>query len=141
MVEVNVLDLVDKNLVTNAISLHVVYSKDVIKPTNVSMKLDEYTNSYAKLNEYFIRLFNKSVDKYHMIRKMGIAFGNVIDEQYKTINLFTDNEEEEKERKVQKAILEIKHKYGKNSILKAMNLQEKATTQKRNKLVGGHNGE
>ena len=61
--------------------------------------------------------------------------------KYKTINLFTDIEEEEKERKVQKAILEIKHKYGKNSILKAMNLQEKATTRKRNKLVGGHNGE
>ena len=141
MVEVNVLDLVDKNLVTNVISLHVGYSKDVIKPTCVSMKLDEYTNSYAKLNEYFIRLFNKNVDKYHMIRRMGISFGNVVDEMYKTINLFTDVEAEEKERKVQKAILEIKHKYGKNSILKAMNLQEKATTRKRNKLVGGHNGE
>ena len=48
---------------------------------------------------------------------------------------------EEKERKMQEAIIEIKKKYGKNSILKAMNLQEKATARKRNKLVGGHNGE
>ena len=42
---------------------------------------------------------------------------------------------------MQEAILQIKKKYLKNSILKAMNLQEKATTRKRNKLIGGHNGE
>ena len=42
---------------------------------------------------------------------------------------------------MQKAILNIKRKYGKNAILKGMNLEEKATTKKRNKLIGGHNGE
>lgn len=141
MVEMNVLELVDKHLVTNCISLFVGYSKDVIKPTGVSMTLDEYTSSYAKLNEYFIRLFKNNVDKYHMIRRIGIGFNNVIDEKYATINLFTDVKKEEKERKMQEAIIEIKKKYGKNSILKAMNLQEKATARKRNKLVGGHNGE
>ena len=141
MVEMNVLELVDKHLVTNCISLFVGYSKDVIKPTGVSMTLDEYTSSYVKLNEYFIRLFKNNVDKYHMIRRIGIGFNNVIDEKYATINLFTDVKKEEKERKMQEAIIEIKKKYGKNSILKAMNLQEKATARKRNKLVGGHNGE
>lgn len=141
MVEMNVLELVDKHLVTNCISLFVGYSKDVIKPTGVSMTLDEYTSSYAKLNEYFIRLFKNNVDKCHMIRRIGIGFNNVIDEKYATINLFTDVKKEEKERKMQEAIIEIKKKYGKNSILKAMNLQEKATARKRNKLVGGHNGE
>lgn len=141
MVEMNVLELVDKHLVTNCISLFIGYSKDVIKPTGVSMTLDEYTSSYAKLNEYFIRLFKNNVDKYHMIRRIGIGFNNVIDEKYATINLFTDVKKEEKERKMQEAIIEIKKKYGKNSILKAMNLQEKATARKRNKLVGGHNGE
>ena len=76
-----------------------------------------------------------------MIRRIGIGFGNVIDESYATYNLFTDIEKEQKERKVQEAIIEIKKKFGKNSILKAMNMQEKATTRKRNKLIGGHNGE
>ena len=55
--------------------------------------------------------------------------------------IYKVNNKEEKERKMQEAIIEIKKKYGKNSILKAMNLQEKATARKRNKLVGGHNGE
>lgn len=141
MVELNVLELVSKHLVTNCIFLHVGYSKDVIKPTSCSMKLHEYTSSHYKLNEYFINLFIKNVDKTHMIRQIGIGFGNVIDESYATYNLFTDVEKETKERKMQEAIIEIKKKYGKNSILKAMNLQEKATTRKRNKLIGGHNGE
>ena len=141
MVELNVLELVDKHLVTNSIYLHVGYSKDVIKPVGASMKLDEYTSSYAKLNEYFITLFKKNVDKDHLIRRIGIGFGNVVDESYATYNLFTDIEKEEKERKVQEAIIQIKKKFGKNSILKAMNMQEKATTRKRNKLIGGHNGE
>lgn len=141
MVELNVLELVDKHLVTNSIYLHVGYSKDVIKPVGASMKLDEYTSSYAKLNEYFITLFKKNVDKNHLIRRIGIGFGNVVDESYATYNLFTDIEKEQKERKVQEAIIQIKKKFGKNSILKAMNMQEKATTRKRNKLIGGHNGE
>lgn len=141
MVELNVLELVDKHLVTNSIYLHIGYSKDVIKPVGASMRLDEYTSSYAKLNEYFITLFKKNVDKNHMIRRIGIGFGNVVDESYATYNLFTDIEKEEKEKKVQEAIIQIKKKFGKNSILKAMNMQEKATTRKRNKLIGGHNGE
>ena len=141
MVELNVLELVSKHLVTNCIHLHIGYSKDVIKPVSASMKLHEYTSSHYKLNEYFINLFIKNVDKYHMIRQIGIGFGNVIDESYATYNLFSDIEKETKERKMQEAIIEIKKKYGKNSILKAMNLQEKATTRKRNKLIGGHNGE
>ena len=141
MVELNVLELVDKHLVTNSIYLHVGYSKDAIKPVGASMKLDEYTSSYAKLNDYFITLFKKNVAKNHLIRRIGIGFGNVVDESYATYNLFTDIEVEEKERKMQEAIIQIKNKFGKNSILKAMNLKEKATTTKRNKLIGGHNGE
>ncbi len=141
MIELNVLDLVDKNLVTNCISFYIGYSKDIIKPTAISQKLGEYTNSYFKLNEYFITLFKKNVNKNYYIRRIGIGFNNVVDEAYQSFNLFTDIKKEEKEKKLQKTILDVKKKYGKNSILKAMNLQEKATTIKRNKLIGGHNGE
>ena len=64
-----------------------------------------------------------------------------MDERYSTITLFTDVEQEAKERRMQEAIIDIKKKYGKNSIVKGMNLQEKATGMKRNKLIGGHNSE
>ena len=139
MVELNVLQLVDKHLVTNSIFLSIGYSKDIIKPTGGSLKLNELTNSYKRLNQYFIDLFLKTTNKNYPIRKISVGFGNVVDERYKSFDLFTDEKEELKEKKMQETILEIKKKYGKNAILKAMNLKEKATTRKRNNMVGGHN--
>ena len=68
---------------------------------------------------------------------------------FEQLDLFTDysarqnlrekeNEELEKERKMQEAMLEIKKKFGKNAILKGMNLQEGATAKDRNRQIGGH---
>lgn len=141
MVDILVLELVEKKLVTNNISIYVGYSKDVIKATGGSMKILEYTNSYKLLSEYFVNLFEKTTNKNHLIRRINISVNNVIGEEFTSISLFTNIEEDAKERKIQETILEIKQKYGKNAILKGMNLEEKATTRARNKLIGGHNGE
>lgn len=135
------LELVDKSLVTNSISLHIVYSKDVIKSTGGSMKLEEYTNSSKKLVKAFEEFYRKTTNPYYPVRKIYIGFNNVVDEAFQTISMFTDVEDDEKELKMQQAILEIKHKYGKNAILRGTSLEEKSTTKKRNMLVGGHNGE
>lgn len=139
MVELNVLNLVEKHLVTNHISLSIGYSKDVIKATGGSMKILTTTNSLKILNEEFISLFKRTTNKEYPIRKISISFGNVVDEMYETYNLFTDFEALEKEKQLQLALVQIKHKYGKNAILKGMNMLSKATTIKRNKLIGGHN--
>ncbi len=141
MVDLLCLDLVDKHLVTNCISLTIGYSKDIIKPTGGRMKLDGYTSSYSKIKEAFINLFYKTTNPRYMIRKINIGFGNVVDEIYETYDLLTDTEQTKKEKRVQETIIEIKKRYGKNSIFKGMDLEEKATTIKRNKLIGGHNGE
>ena len=141
MVELACLDLVDKELVTNNLFLSIGYSKDVISPTGSSIKIIDQTNSYKILNKYFIELFEKSTNKNYPIRRINLGFNNVIKEEDKEVNLFTNEEEEAKEKRMQKAILDIKKKYGKNAILKGMNLEDKATTISRNKLIGGHNGE
>lgn len=70
-----------------------------------------------------------------------ISFNELKDDIYESVDLFTDYQKREKEKKIQETILEIKNKYGKNAILKGMNLQNKATTKMRNKLIGGHNSE
>ena len=62
-----------------------------------------------------------------------------MDEYYESYDLFSNIEQLEEEKNLQRAIIQIKEKYGKNAILKGMNKLEKATTEKRNKLVGGHN--
>lgn len=139
MVDLNCLELVEKRLVTNSIFLVIGYASDDIKPTGGSMALNEYTSSLSKLMEYFITLFNKTTNPYYQIRRISIGFNNVKDEQYMTFDLFTDEEKEAKERSLQETIIDLKKKFGKNAILKGMNLEEKATTRKRNKLIGGHN--
>lgn len=141
MVELKCLDLVDLHLVTNNISIHVSYSKHIIKSTGGSMKIDQTTNSYHILIDNFIYLYKKTTNPNYPIRKITISFNNLRNEIYESYDLFTDSKEIEKEKKVQETILKIKKKYGKNAILKGMNLQNKATTQKRNKLIGGHNSE
>ena len=141
MIELNVLSLVEKGLVTNSISLYIGYSKDIIKPTGGSYKLGIYTNSYQELKKNFEDLFLKTTDKKTPIRRIGVGLNNVVDESFLTVDLFTNLEQLKKENDMQKAILGIKKKYGKNAILKGMNLEEKATTKNRNKLIGGHNGE
>ena len=86
---------------------------------------------------------------------MNITAGRLVDEEevgqqdiYEQLNLFTDyevqakkqeeQEELSKERRLQEAMLKVKKKYGRNAMLKGMNLQEGATTMERNRQIGGH---
>lgn len=139
MVESNVLQLTEKHLVTNHISLYVGYSKNCIKPSRGSRKITNTTNSYRILLEEFNLLYKKIINPNYPIRQIGISFGNVKDEIYEQFDLFADQEDIEKEKRVQEALVHIRNKYGKNAVLKGMNFYEKATQRKRNGLVGGHN--
>lgn len=140
MVDSLCLELIEKHLVTNGISLYIGYSSDKIKPSGGSCKIRVYTNSFSVLKEHFQDLFIKTVDKTHTIRKINIGFNNVVDEDFATYDLFTDVTATEKEKNVNAAVLKIKDKFGKNAILKGMNYQNKATGRMRNRLIGGHNG-
>ena len=139
MVETNVLELTSKHLVTNHISLYIGYSKDAIKASSSSNLISNTTNSYKILLNEFTILYKKIVNTNYPIRKLGISFGNLKDEYYAQYDLFTDVDEIEKERKAQEALVYIKQKYGKNTVLKGTNFLDKATARKRNTLIGGHN--
>ena len=80
------------------------------------------------------KIFKKSAP----IRRVNIGFNNVVDEAYEQYDLFTDPAELEKDRKIQMAVLDIKKKFGKNAIMKGMNLEDAATTRERNLQIGGH---
>ena len=86
-----------------------------------------------------------------MVRRITITANkvekesDVKEENYEQIDLFVDYKELEKKRKkekaekeIQKAMLDIKCKYGKNAILKGMNFEEGGTTRERNEQIGGH---
>lgn len=140
MVELLAQRLLNDNQETDLISLYVGYSKDLMKNVNVSKRLSYFTNLYTKLVYEYKKLYEENVDKKVPIRRIGISFGRIQEIENEQLNLFENIENNLKEKRLEKSIIEIKSKMGKNAILRGMNLEDAATTVIRNKLIGGHNG-
>jgi len=103
-----------------------------------------------------MELYDRIVDENLLIRRINVTANHVIredfvvqKENFEQLDLFTDyatlekqREKEEadleREKRLQKAVLSIKKKYGKNAVLKGMNLKEGATAVDRNNQIGGH---
>lgn len=154
LVEMSILDLVDRGVVCSGISIGISYRDEKkekwsemdnpyksLAPDFSSMRLDEYINSYKLLYPYFMKMFDKHCKKDSIIRSIGLSFFGIKDESYKTYDLFMDEEDLKKEEALSHTILDLKKKYGKNSILKAQDLEEFAIAKERNKTIGGHNSE
>lgn len=140
MADTLTLELVEKKLAAEYVSLMVGYSKDVHTPTGGTRRLVGITGSCRKLTDQLVQLYRETTRKNLPIRSINIGFGGIADEIYTTMDLFMDHEAEEKEKNMQNAIIDIKKRFGKNALIKAMSLQEKATGIRRNQMVGGHNG-
>lgn len=106
--------------------------------TNVSRKLTFATNSFSKLLELFDELFCERVDPNRPIRRINIACGHLEPEEYATYSLFSDVAAEEEERARQDALLEIKHRFGKDAVMRGTSYKEKARGIERAHQVGGH---
>lgn len=180
MVDLLVLDLVDKELVTDQIVLTVgydmenladpdkrnlyrgpistdCYGRSVPKHAHGTINLGRQTASVKLIMEAVMDLYNRIVDKNLWVRRVHITANHIVQERSiviqnknEQLDLFTDYdalekqrreeaEELDRERRVQQMVLSIQKKYGKNAVLKGMNLQEGAMTTKRNKQIGGHN--
>lgn len=139
MVDLLCLELVDKGLVTDSVTLHVGYSNRVAqKSAHGTVAMTVTTSSAKKIIPCVVELYERIVDRYLPIHRVNLSFNHVVDERYQQYDLFTDPAELEREHRMQKAMLDIKEKYGKNAILKGMNLQKGATTMERNRQIGGH---
>ena len=132
------------------------YGRKVPKPSHGSINLVDFTSSTKKLVDNISILYDKIVDKNLLIRRINISCNGLIKEEnykyhkgYEQLNLFSNYEDklkekelektkDLKEKKVQKTILNIKKKYGKNAVLKGNNFVEGATGKERNKQIGGH---
>lgn len=126
------------------------YGRRVPKPVRGTINLDDYSSSTSKILDAVMKLYEKITNDLLLIRKISISFNNLISQNDyekipKQLSLFEiENEgsescdEENKEKTIQEVMLRIKGKYGKNSILKAKNLEEGATSRSRNKQIGGH---
>lgn len=132
------------------------YGRKVPRHAHGTENLGHPTSSAQVIMEAVMRLYDRIINPDLLIRRVTVAANHLLDEAkvaeketFEQMDLFTDyaalerekREEEErlsKERKLQEAMLSVKKKYGKNAILKGMNLQEGATTIERNRQIGGH---
>ena len=134
-----------------------VYGRRIPKHAHGTIHLEKQTASTKMITNAVMELYDRIVDKNLLIRRINLVAGKVLyesdvkvqTETYEQLNLFTDymatkdkQEAEqkslEKERKMQQAMIDIKKKFGKNALLKGMNLEEGATMKERNRQIGGH---
>ena len=134
-----------------------VYGRRIPKHAHGTIHLEKQTASTKMITNAVMELYDRIVDKNLLIRRINLVAGKVLyesdvkvqTETYEQLNLFTDymatkekKEAEqkslEKERKMQQAMIDIKKKFGKNALLKGMNLEEGATMKERNRQIGGH---
>ena len=139
MADLLCLDLVDQCLVTSHISLVIGYSNQkCFEPAKGSTTLRSATSSNRRLLSYVEQLYRRIVRPGAYIRRITLTYTGVMTEDYQQFDLFSNPEETEKDVKVQRAAISIKQRYGRNAILKGMNLEESATTIERNGQIGGH---
>ena len=139
MMDLLCLEMVEKNLVSDSVTLQVGYSRQLaVESSRGTASLDAETNADIILVPAVSALFERIANPNLAIHRLNISVNHVIEEEYRQYSMFTDVQELERNRKLQTAMLDIKKKFGKNAILKGINLQETSTMQERNQQIGGH---
>jgi DNA polymerase V len=132
------------------------YGRRIPRHAHGTANLKCFSSSTRQITEAVLKLYDQIIDPSLMVRRLSLTANRIVEEEsvkeketYEQLDLFTDYEalkkerqkeeqELEREKKLQNAMLDIKKKFGKNAILKGMNLKEGATTIKRNSQIGGH---
>ncbi len=128
------------------------YGRKIPKHAHGTINLEHHTSSTKIIMKATMNLYEKIINRNLLVRRINISVNNVINESEaklqkvsEQLDLFgdfqkrnKDLQDEQMEKKLQKSILNIKKKYGKNAIIKGMNLQEAGTAIARNSQIGGH---
>lgn len=159
MTDLLVLDMVRKNVVSSSFTLLLNYDRESVDngsyngetqmdyygrivpvPSHGTANFGKYTSSSKLIMEKMLELFDRIVTKGLTVRRVTISANDLKSaaDIYEQFDIFTDVKKLEQEKKLQKAMIEIQDKFGKNAILKGTNLMEGATTIDRNSQIGGH---
>ena len=180
MAEAAALNLVEKGLVTDQLTLTVGYDisnvtdpalrakyrgeittdrygRQTPKPAHGTANLDRFTSSGKMISEAVLELYDRIIDHSLLVRRMYLGVNHALSEKdaaaqapaFEQLDLFTDYAAEEarkqkedaalsKEKDLQRAMPEIRNKFGNNAIVKGVNMHEESTGRDRNKYIGGH---
>ena len=133
------LELVEKHLITGSVTLYVGYSNSLsVEPARGTQSLPAETNAHSLMIPAAAELYERIVNPRYPVRRLNLSCNRVVAEEYRQYSMFADMEQMERDRRLQTTMLDIRKKYGKNAILKGMNLEKHATTMERNRQIGGH---
>ena len=127
------------------------YGRAVPKHAHGTVNLERHTSSARVITDAVMQLFDRIYDVSLLARRLSLVACNVINEQdipesegFEQLSLFDTAPPQqndtalEKERALQQAMLKIKHRYGKNAVLKGKNYIQSGTARERNRQIGGH---
>ena len=107
--------------------------------SNGTVRLKAQTNSVRTVTAALLTQFDAKTDHRLLYRRLGVCAANTKrDDESFQLDLFTDYDALNKEKRIQQAMLEVRRRYGSNSVVKGMNLMKGATTIERNSQIGGH---
>lgn len=133
------LELVQKVLVTGAVTLSVGYSDQFQSVPSVgTAALSEACSDYHLIEPKVSAVYERIAKKEKMIRRIQLSCSVQPQSNEQQYQLFAEDEKLQRERTMQQAVLKIKQKYGKNALVRGMNLLEGSTARARNQQIGGH---
>ena len=139
MAELLSLDLVAQGMAASTVDIMLCYSYSLDrKPAHGSIRLDAPSSSTRQLLKHTAALYDRIAVTDEPVYRLNISFGALTPDEGLQYDMFTDSQAQEKEKRLQEAMIEIKRKHWKNGIFKAMNLLDGAKTLERNQQIGGH---
>ena len=139
MIDNLVMELAFKNLYTSNVFCYIGFTREEGSGVHFSVSMD-LTNSYKKILDVVLNEYDYRIQEEYKIRRIGISFNGLDQKKVEQLNLFGENDNKE-DALIEKTMKDIKNKFGKNSIVRCISLDECATSIIRNKYIGGHNAE
>ncbi len=131
-------ELMRRGVITNRVWLGVGYARSEIPSVSGNIRVPSAVRTFSVLYPPVAECFRKITDPAQPIRRLAIAFGDVVDENCGGYDLFTDWNAVDREERREKAVLALQEKYGKNAVLRGFNYLPCATQRERNGMIGGH---
>lgn len=131
-------ELMRRHVIARGVSLYVGYSRDLRPADHGGVRLIGATATPSKMLPFVQQLFDTLADPVVPVRRLGLNFTEVSDEDGEGYDLFSDPRELERERSRERTALALTDKYGKNAVLRGVNYLPAATQRERNGMIGGH---
>ena len=158
MAELLMFRLTEKKLVTDSLTLEVGYDRENVdsggyrgttqtdrygrtlpKAAHGTVRLEVPTNLGSQIVEQSVKLFRRITDPALTVRRINLTANRVQEDAgVEQVDLFHDTQKQEKEKRLQQTMLDIRNRFGKNALLKASSYEEGATMRQRNGQIGGH---